>query len=768
MKSECEQSRAIRSGRRLQGGVQMRGARVLGGVRGVMGWFLVACLVSSMLPAARLSAQVKINEVLANNEATPPLDIGAGTPDILELRNTSSTETVTLGTATQLSSWLLTDTAELPADIDLAYKFPAGRATIPPDGRLVIFCDGNAAEDTCELHASFSINNDGTEPISLWGPARSADPFDRELMDQVWLPPLQEDVCFKRCPDGAGPAPMPIAETLDWFRFGDCTFGSCVEIPGICILGTRRFCPGEPNSCGPQNVAPRVTRIEQSTNAPAADEPVSILARVRDDRTPTPENIDRVELVYRVLTAGTAGTEQTVEMTFISTGGPGDDGVLSGADRSPPVPLDFFTHWEGEIPGQVAGTRVEFFLRVTDKADDGVEALSATRPTTLCEDDIGPCDRQFGNPDGSDDCPRDLLDRRTCPDPADPEGSEIDFVGERFISCSARWSYAVGYQVDASLSGLVINEVVPLQTDLYIDRTENPCTIANMCPEDNPTCCQSNEDFIELYNSGDAAIDLSGCWLSDAYFSPRAWQFPAGSVLMPESYGIVWLDNDGGQCPEPARVDKPCWWECPDPNVASMQFGDNIEWHANFQLNADGDQIFLFDREEMDFGLICGIDFSEPSEFPGFTENRSVPDGMGGMVMTNPGLQVLANQSIARVPNGTKAGQLVITERGSPRMANPDLEPSDGFKRGDTNCNGGVDLSDGIFLLNFLFSGGPTPCCLDGADSNDSGGLDLSDGIAIFLFLFSGGDEPPAPGPFECGPDATDDDALTECDYEAC
>lgn len=80
------------------------------------------------------------------------------------------------------------------------------------------------------------------------------------------------------------------------------------------------------------------------------------------------------------------------------------------------------------------------------------------------------------------------------------------------------------------------------------------------------------------------------------------------------------------------------------------------------------------------------------------------------------------------------------------------------FRRGDTNADATLDLSDSISTLAYLFSGGAAPGCADAADSNDDGVLDLSDGINTLNYLFAGGSPIPAPGPEECGGDPTSDD----------
>jgi hypothetical protein len=75
------------------------------------------------------------------------------------------------------------------------------------------------------------------------------------------------------------------------------------------------------------------------------------------------------------------------------------------------------------------------------------------------------------------------------------------------------------------------------------------------------------------------------------------------------------------------------------------------------------------------------------------------------------------------------------------------------FRRGDTNGDGKVDLSDAVRTFGFLFLGGVNIGCLDAADANDSGKVDLSDGSYTLNYLFLGGTDLPAPGRLTCGPD---------------
>ena len=94
-------------------------------------------------------------------------------------------------------------------------------------------------------------------------------------------------------------------------------------------------------------------------------------------------------------------------------------------------------------------------------------------------------------------------------------------------------------------------------------------------------------------------------------------------------------------------------------------------------------------------------------------------------------------------------------------------DPGRFFRRGDSNGDGAIDLSDGIFLALQLYAGGEASTCLDAADADDDGDLDVSDVITVLDFLFRGRMAPAFPGPAYCGPDPTGSDALTCAAYEA-
>ena len=85
------------------------------------------------------------------------------------------------------------------------------------------------------------------------------------------------------------------------------------------------------------------------------------------------------------------------------------------------------------------------------------------------------------------------------------------------------------------------------------------------------------------------------------------------------------------------------------------------------------------------------------------------------------------------------------------------------FIRGDINNDGHVDISDIVYLINYIFRGGPPPPApCDRADVNDDGLVDISDSVYLVNFVYQGGPQPPWPYP-TVGIDPTPDNLPTDC-----
>lgn len=58
--------------------------------------------------------------------------------------------------------------------------------------------------------------------------------------------------------------------------------------------------------------------------------------------------------------------------------------------------------------------------------------------------------------------------------------------------------------------------------------------------------------------------------------------------------------------------------------------------------------------------------------------------------------------------------------------------------RGDVNDNGVINITDAIYLSNYLFQGGPQPPCMLAADVNNDTSVNMVDVVLIYAFLFEG------------------------------
>lgn len=666
---------------------------------------------------------LRINEIIGSNGTQEPPDGAGRFRDMVEIYNGGDV-TLPLAAKDPLDRLGLSDRLDpLPEEL---WLFEAGGySNIPSKGFLVVFLASRPSDSLyCQLYSEFALNRDGSEPLVLWGPAKRdgegkviLDDFgrpQRDVIDRVWVPPLPRDVSYGRYPDGAGPASVEPEEAPLHFRFyppGETTFGTCLAVcPFPVTLGV---CGGAPNGPG-GNLKPNVQRTGSAKNDPAAGEAVDFRVRVRDDKAPTPESIASV-LIHSWVDGA---PRPTVEMRYDA-----DLGVQSDPDR----PLDLWTEWTGSLPGEPDGSLVQFVFEVRDK-----EGLWDRTPGNLCSaldpPVEGPCDPDFGGPG----CRK---------DPTDVACGGL-VLGERYVACDVPFQYVVGYTPRGSLIHVVINEVVPnqglepdgaggyLRQGVLEDVTEPDCTVADGCPIQYPDCCKFQDDFIELFNASETeSVDLSGLWLSDSPYRPRGWRFPAGSSIGPREYLIVWMDNDGGKCPDPGSVNPPCFWECPDPTDPLAG-----EYHVSFALDASGEQVYLFDTAEHGFGVVHGLEFQ----------------GTG------------INRAVALVPDGSRTGTWSVMDP-TPRAPNASCPPGDPiFLRGDANSDLQVDITDPIFLLNYLFLGGGEPPCEDAGDADDSGVLDITDAVYVLNHLFQGGPELPFPGIEVPGCDPTPDD-LRPC-----
>ena len=112
---------------------------------------------------------------------------------------------------------------------------------------------------------------------------------------------------------------------------------------------------------------------------------------------------------------------------------------------------------------------------------------------------------------------------------------------------------------------------------------------------------------------------------------------------------------------------------------------------------------------------------------------------------------------------------------GSFRLVVSDAWDFKDFSRGDADANGRADISDAVQILNFLFQGAERPSCLETVDVNNDARVNLTDGIYLLSWLFGEGEALAPPGPpgqgSGCGqdPDAPGSPGDLGCDeYSGC
>lgn len=109
------------------------------------------------------------------------------------------------------------------------------------------------------------------------------------------------------------------------------------------------------------------------------------------------------------------------------------------------------------------------------------------------------------------------------------------------------------------------------------------------------------DDWVELYNRSNITIDLSNYILTDNDLNLEKWHFPEGTTIAPNSYLIVWADENGSQ-------------------------GD---LHANFKLSAsNGERLSLLDANS---AILDEVSFGTQMTDSSWAR---LPNGIGNFVTT--------------------------------------------------------------------------------------------------------------------------------------
>ncbi|MEM7232261.1 MAG: hypothetical protein AAF517_08810 [Planctomycetota bacterium] len=148
------------------------------------------------------------------------------------------------------------------------------------------------------------------------------------------------------------------------------------------------------------------------------------------------------------------------------------------------------------------------------------------------------------------------------------------------------------------------------------------------------------------------------------------------------------------------------------------------------------------------------------------------PDEVLGVMKTSgvPVLDTFVDVSYPRIDNlaalqlldvdcdGSGVSDYLEIQRGILADEDEDGEPDvcrAPFLRGDANVDGKVDLSDVITILDHLFRSAEALRCERAADTDDNDVMNLTDAVYLAQYLFLEGPGLADPGPTDCGFDPT-------------
>jgi len=69
------------------------------------------------------------------------------------------------------------------------------------------------------------------------------------------------------------------------------------------------------------------------------------------------------------------------------------------------------------------------------------------------------------------------------------------------------------------------------------------------------------------------------------------------------------------------------------------------------------------------------------------------------------------------------------------------MYPGD-YVAGDADFSGDVSLADAVYIINFVFKGGPAPIPFGSGDANCDLQLNLADAVYLINYVFKGGPPP--------------------------
>ena len=233
-------------------------------------------------------------------------------------------------------------------------------------------------------------------------------------------------------------------------------------------------------------------------------------------------------------------------------------------------------------------------------------------------------------------------------------------------------------------------------------------------------------EFLELWNVMGTAVDVTGWTIPGIEYT-----FPVGTRLEPDEVVVV----------------------AKDPATFAARYGTkNYRLLGPYAgtLSDNGEELRLKDAGPDYPATVDTVRYDDAGEWP------PRADGLG------PSLELRAAEP--DLDNDQPVSWSASVAGGTPGVLPTRSTTSTRFRRGDLLADGRYNLVDAVTLLRYLTGAPGTPPCLAALDVDANGSTNITDAVFLLNFVFlRNSPAPPPPGPGECAPAPDDSCQVSNC-----
>jgi hypothetical protein len=143
---------------------------------------------------------------------------------------------------------------------------------------------------------------------------------------------------------------------------------------------------------------------------------------------------------------------------------------------------------------------------------------------------------------------------------------------------------------------------------------------------------------------------------------------------------------------------------------------------------------------------MMGVEYSEQLDATGGFGPKTWSDEMGNLGGT--GLTISASGLVSGMP--LSMGPVIFTATVTDAIGGIDeqfymFQVGETYICGDANSDDDANVADAVYIINFVFKGGPAPIPPQAGDANCDGENNIADGVYLINFVFKGGPAPCCP-----------------------